>query len=92
MAYESRFAKPLVSINVMSRAQEDLINFQTMPFVKTGRSGIKAALNLYNLLWLFCNPTTLVTGRPRHPHSQGAVERLNGVVQEKLAIWMQEKM
>ncbi|KRY09758.1 SCAN domain-containing protein 3, partial [Trichinella britovi] len=30
----------------------------------------------------------LVTGRPRHPQSQGAVERLNGVVQDKLAIWM----
>ncbi|XP_003367241.1 KRAB-A domain-containing protein 2 [Trichinella spiralis] len=32
----------------------------------------------------------LVTGRPRHPQSQGAVERLNGVVQDKLAIWMRE--
>ncbi|KRY47576.1 KRAB-A domain-containing protein 2 [Trichinella britovi] len=32
----------------------------------------------------------LVTGRPRHPQSQGAVERLNGVLQDKLAMWMQE--
>ncbi|KRZ82402.1 Retrovirus-related Pol polyprotein from transposon [Trichinella sp. T8] len=32
----------------------------------------------------------LVTGRPRHPQSQGAVERLNGVLQDKLAIWMRE--
>ncbi|KRY50954.1 hypothetical protein T03_2785 [Trichinella britovi] len=32
----------------------------------------------------------LVTGRPRHPQSQGAVERLNGVVQDKLAIWIRE--
>ncbi|KRY95849.1 KRAB-A domain-containing protein 2, partial [Trichinella zimbabwensis] len=32
----------------------------------------------------------LVTGRPRHPQSQGAVEPLNGVVQDKLAIWMRE--
>ncbi|XP_064098161.1 KRAB-A domain-containing protein 2-like [Macrobrachium nipponense] len=28
----------------------------------------------------------LVTGRPRHPQSQGAVERLNGVIQDKLKI------
>ncbi|KRY19963.1 KRAB-A domain-containing protein 2 [Trichinella patagoniensis] len=27
---------------------------------------------------------------PRHPQSQGAVERLNGVVQDKLAIWIRE--
>ncbi|KRX14703.1 KRAB-A domain-containing protein 2 [Trichinella nelsoni] len=32
----------------------------------------------------------LVTCRPRHPQSQSAVERLNGVVQDKLAIWMRE--
>ena len=32
----------------------------------------------------------MVTGRPRHPQSQGAVERLNGVSQDELAIWMQE--
>ncbi|XP_003368518.1 putative KRAB-A domain-containing protein 2 [Trichinella spiralis] len=32
----------------------------------------------------------LVTGRPRHPQSQGTVERLNGVVQDKLAIRMRE--
>ena len=32
----------------------------------------------------------LVTGRPRHPQSQGAVERLNGVIQDKLEIWMHE--
>ncbi|XP_068216611.1 uncharacterized protein [Palaemon carinicauda] len=30
--------------------------------------------------------------RPRHPQSQGAVERLNGVIQDKLAIWMQENI
>ncbi|XP_003368871.1 KRAB-A domain-containing protein 2, partial [Trichinella spiralis] len=53
--------------------------------VKTGgRSGIEAARNLFN------SELKLVTGRPRHPQSQGAVERLNGVVQDKLAIWMRE--
>ena len=30
----------------------------------------------------------LVTSRARHPQSQGAVDRLNGVVQDKLKIWM----
>ena len=32
----------------------------------------------------------LLTGRPRHPQSQGTVERLNGVVKDKLKIWMRE--
>ncbi|KRZ02148.1 KRAB-A domain-containing protein 2 [Trichinella zimbabwensis] len=32
----------------------------------------------------------LVAGRPRHPQSQGAVERLNGILQDKLSIWMRE--
>ncbi|KRY73698.1 hypothetical protein T4B_14882 [Trichinella pseudospiralis] len=34
----------------------------------------------------------LVTGRPSHPQSQGADERLNGVVQDKLVIGGCEKM
>ncbi|KRX52601.1 KRAB-A domain-containing protein 2 [Trichinella sp. T9] len=112
---KSLVVKPPVSTNVMSRGQVDVINFQALLDVKTGRSGIKAARNLHNLFWLFCNPTTvkchnapssaiitelktcwpelkLVTGRSRHPQSQGAIERLNGVVQKKLAIRMQEKM
>ncbi|KRX69924.1 hypothetical protein T06_6692 [Trichinella sp. T6] len=50
---------PPVSTNVMSRGQVDVINFQALLDVKTGRSGIKAARNLHNLLWLFCNPTTV---------------------------------
>ncbi|XP_068228033.1 uncharacterized protein [Palaemon carinicauda] len=32
----------------------------------------------------------LVTGRPRHPQSKGAVELLNGVIQDKWTIWMRE--
>ncbi|XP_064102658.1 KRAB-A domain-containing protein 2-like [Macrobrachium nipponense] len=32
----------------------------------------------------------LVTGRPCHPQSQGTVGRLNGVIQDKLTIWMKE--
>ncbi|KRX26782.1 hypothetical protein T07_8989 [Trichinella nelsoni] len=76
---------PLVSTNVMSRGQVDVINFQILLDVKTIRSSIKAARNLHNVT----TPTTVKLAR--HPQSQGAIERLNGVVQEKLAIRMQEK-
>ncbi|KAK8383365.1 hypothetical protein O3P69_019024 [Scylla paramamosain] len=41
-------------------------------------------------LAVLCPELKLVTGRPRHPQSQCAVERLNGVIQDPLTIWMKE--
>ncbi|KRY44488.1 KRAB-A domain-containing protein 2 [Trichinella britovi] len=132
---KSLVVKPLVSTNLLSRAQVDLINFQTMSDgdfeyiminlnhikefcilnpLKSKRAEELASILLEIFLtfsapsilqsdnsWEFsyviiaelktCWPELkLVTGRPRHPQSQGAVERLNGVVQDKLAIWMRE--
>ncbi|XP_068235798.1 KRAB-A domain-containing protein 2-like [Palaemon carinicauda] len=52
-----------------------------------GREFVNAVIAELSTLW---PELKLVTGRPRHPQSQGAVERLNGVIQDKLAIWMQE--
>ncbi|XP_003373105.1 putative integrase core domain protein [Trichinella spiralis] len=119
----------------MSRAQVDLINFQTMPdgdfkYIMTylnhftkfcilsplkSKRAEEVASKLLEIFLTFGAPSILqsdngrefsnaiiaelktcwpelklVTGRPRHPQSQGAVERLNGVVQDKLAIWMRE--
>ncbi|KRY43622.1 KRAB-A domain-containing protein 2 [Trichinella britovi] len=130
---KSPVVKPLVSTNLMSRAQVDLINFQTMPdgdfkyimtylnhFMKFCilsplmlKRAEEVASKLLKIFLTFGAPSILqsdngqefsyviiaelktcwpelklVTGRPRHPQSQGAVERLNGVVQDKLAIWM----
>ncbi|KRZ82954.1 KRAB-A domain-containing protein 2 [Trichinella sp. T8] len=132
---KSLVVKPLVSTNLMSRAQVDLINFQTMPdgdfkyimtylnhftkfcilsplmlkraeemaskllkiFLTFGAPSILQSDNGQEFSYVIiaelktCWPELkLVTGRPRHPQSQGAVERLNGVVQDKLAIWMRE--
>ncbi|KAL8578594.1 hypothetical protein ACOMHN_015050 [Nucella lapillus] len=52
-----------------------------------GREFVNALIAELSTLW---PNLKLVTGRPRHPQSQGAVERVNGVVQDKLAIWMRE--
>ena len=32
----------------------------------------------------------LVNGRPRHPQSQGSVERSNGTIKDALAAWMRD--
>jgi hypothetical protein len=52
-----------------------------------GREFVNAVIAEFSMLW---PELKLVTERPRHPQSQGAVERLNGVIQDKLVIWMQE--
>ncbi|KRX78281.1 KRAB-A domain-containing protein 2 [Trichinella sp. T6] len=60
----------------------------------TGGQGYVKHVPIWLLIWSMQlqqkKKLKLVTGRPRHPQSQGAVERLNGVVQDKLAIWMRE--
>ncbi|GFR64338.1 KRAB-A domain-containing protein 2 [Elysia marginata] len=52
-----------------------------------GREFVNAVIAELSTLW---PQLKLVTERLRHPQSQGAVERLNGVIQDKLVIWMQE--
>ena len=53
----------------------------------SGREFVNSVISELSTLW---PQLQLVTGRPRHPQSQGAVERLNGVIQDKLKIWMRE--
>ncbi|KRZ10756.1 SCAN domain-containing protein 3 [Trichinella zimbabwensis] len=107
----------------MSRAQVDLINFQTMPdgdykYIMTylnhftkfcilsplkSKRAEEVASKLLEIFLTFGAPSILqsdnerktcwpelklVTGRPSHPQSKSAVERLNGIVQDKLAIWI----
>jgi hypothetical protein len=31
----------------------------------------------------------IINGRPRHPQSQGLVERANGILQQKLGKWQE---
>ena len=39
---------------------------------------------------LFSKERKIVHGRPRHPQSQGSVERANADVKEMLATWLSE--
>ena len=52
-----------------------------------GREFVNSVISELSTLW---PQLQLVTGRSRNPQSQGAVERLNGVIQDKLKIWMRE--
>ncbi|XP_068237204.1 KRAB-A domain-containing protein 2-like [Palaemon carinicauda] len=91
-------AKYFSSINMMQR------NISPLPFFSqfsdpplstsffdaerpNGSEFVNAVIAELSTLW---PELKLVTGRPRHPQSQGTVEQLNGVIQDKLAIWMQE--
>ncbi|XP_068221741.1 KRAB-A domain-containing protein 2-like [Palaemon carinicauda] len=52
-----------------------------------GREFVIAVISELSTLW---PELKLVTGRTSDPQSQGAVERLNGVIQDKLKIWIHE--
>ncbi|KRX28251.1 KRAB-A domain-containing protein 2 [Trichinella nelsoni] len=54
---------------------------------ENGRGFVNSLIAELRCLW---PETNFINGRPRHPHSQGEVERLNGVIKEKLAIWMRD--
>ncbi|KRZ65334.1 KRAB-A domain-containing protein 2, partial [Trichinella papuae] len=105
---KSLVVKPLVSTNLMSQAQVDLINFQTMPdgdfkFIMTylnhfakfcilsplkSKQAEEVASKLLEIFFTFSCSGILQSDNGR---SQGAVERLNGVVQDKLSIWIVHK-
>ncbi|KRY82683.1 hypothetical protein T4D_11374 [Trichinella pseudospiralis] len=62
----------------------EVLHFEPAKVKTFRRSGIEAARNPFNGQ---CSQHSAIRQRSRHPQSQGAVERLNGVVQDKLAIW-----
>lgn len=47
------------------------------------------AVVIKNLISLWPN-TKIINGSPRHPETQGSVERANGILQTKLAKWMED--
>ena len=97
MTYVNHFTKfcvltPLTSKRAIEVAHALLPIFLTFgaPVIlqsDNGREFVNEVISEMSTLWPDCK---LGTGRPRHPQSQGAVERLNGVIQEKLKIWMRE--
>ncbi|KRZ61241.1 KRAB-A domain-containing protein 2 [Trichinella nativa] len=54
---------------------------------ENGREFVNSLIAELRCLW---PETNFINGRPRHPQSQGEVEGLNGVIKEKLAIWMRD--
>lgn len=97
LTYVNHFTKFCVLTPVKSKRAEEVAE-ALLPIFLTfgapvilqsdnGREFVNAVISELSTLW---PDLQLVTGRPRHPQSQGAVERLNGVIQDKLRIWMSE--
>ena len=97
LTFTNHFSKFCVLRPLTSKRAEEVAN-TLLPIFLTfgapvilhsdnGREFVNAVISELSTLW---PELKLVTGRPRHPQSQGAVERLNGVIQDKLKIWMHE--
>ena len=97
LTYVNHFTKFCVLTPVKSKRAEEVAEVLLPIFLMfgapvilqsdNGREFVNAVISELSTLW---PDLQLVTGRPRHPQSQGAVERLNGVIQDKLRIWMSE--
>ncbi|XP_076045792.1 KRAB-A domain-containing protein 2-like [Oratosquilla oratoria] len=97
MTYANHFSKFCVLRPLTSKRAEEVaanlldifLTFGAPAILQSdnGREFVNAIIAELSVLW---PELKLVTGRPRHPQSQGAVERLNGVIQDKLTIWMRE--
>ncbi|KRZ93013.1 KRAB-A domain-containing protein 2 [Trichinella sp. T8] len=97
MTYLNHFTKFCILSPLMLKRAEEMASKLLKIFLTFGAPSILQSDNGQEFSYVIiaelktCWPELkLVTGRPRHPQSQGAVERLNGVVQDKLAIWMRE--
>ncbi|KRZ47913.1 KRAB-A domain-containing protein 2 [Trichinella nativa] len=97
MTYLNHFTKFCILSPLMLKRAEEVASKLLKIFLTFGAPSILQSDNGQEFSYVIiaelktCWPELkLVTGRPRHPQSQGAVERLNGVVQDKLAIWMRE--
>ncbi|XP_076053674.1 KRAB-A domain-containing protein 2-like [Oratosquilla oratoria] len=97
MTYANHFSKfcalrPLTSKRaeeVAANLLDILLTFGAPAILQSdnGREFVNAIIAELSVLW---PELKLVTGRPRHPQSQGAIERLNGMIKDNLTIWMRE--
>ncbi|XP_064109720.1 SCAN domain-containing protein 3-like [Macrobrachium nipponense] len=104
LTYVNHFTKYCVLSPLKSKRAEEVAQTLLPAFLTfgapavlqsdNGREFVNSVISEYLNTAIFCPifwpQLQLVTGRPRHPQSQGAVERLNGVIQDKLKIWMRE--
>ncbi|CAF4868847.1 unnamed protein product, partial [Rotaria socialis] len=74
--------KPIISIGFLTRLQVDLVDMRIYYYIF-----IKA--NIILDLKLNWPDLIIINGRPRHPQSQGLVERANAVVQKMLGKWLE---
>ncbi|XP_068234271.1 KRAB-A domain-containing protein 2-like [Palaemon carinicauda] len=75
--------KPIPSTEFSSRGQVDLIDMQSMSY--NGSEFTAQIITELRSLW---PELSIVHGKPRHPQSQGSVERANGDIKDMLVAWM----
>ena len=87
--YKNSVVKPLVSDDFNSRGQVDLIDYQSQPDgqYRFGLEFVAEIIRELKSLWPEC---VIVHGRPRHPQSQGSVERSNQDVEKMVAHWCRD--
>ncbi|KRZ15916.1 KRAB-A domain-containing protein 2 [Trichinella zimbabwensis] len=98
MTYVNHFSKfcvlrPLKSKRAPEVASSHLdifLNYFGAPAILQSDSGREFVNYIIAELISLWSEIAFVTVKPRHPQNQGGVERLNGIIQDKLAIWMKE--
>ena len=84
--------RPLTSKCAVEVARELLMIFLDFgaPKILQSDNGREFTAKIITELASMFPEHVLVNGRPRHPQSQGSVERANGVMKDKLAAWMRD--
>lgn len=85
--------RPLTSKEAKNVAEEltkifYIFGAPTILHSDNGREFVAAVIHELTSLWKECN---IVHGRPRHPQSQGSVERANADIENMIRAWMLEK-
>ena len=89
---ENSLFRPLTSKCAVEVARELLMIFLDFgaPKILQSDNGREFTAKIITELASMFPELVLVNGRPRHPQSQGSVERANGVMKDKLAAWMRD--
>ncbi|KAK4311197.1 hypothetical protein Pmani_017289 [Petrolisthes manimaculis] len=95
MVYQCHFTKFVIICTVSSKRASDVafqlldifLLFGTPSILQSDKEFTAGVIKNLKLLW---PQLTMVHGRPRHPQSQGSIERANGDIKDMLISWMSD--
>ena len=76
--------------DTVGRALIEIFCSHVIPTILQSDNGSEFICNCVNYVKKFLPTIHLIKGRPRHPQSQGAVERGNGTFKQRLSSWMSD--